>query len=194
MMKTLSSYLYGFVGEKMDINVNEYSIYGEGPFYTDYLENIQKTNPTAGLASTVWDETKTRLFSHKEEIINLFNRFYALREIGSETVERWQKLIDRRYSRIAEEYEYKLNMYMENNINQVENTIHSTNSEVYQDTPISELSGDYATNKTKTDNVTKIDSVPKILEVNKAIDGYKTIINDFIDEFDIDFINVVGRV
>lgn len=46
---------------------------GEGPFYTDYLQNVQEYF-SAGIEFIDWKETKyTYLAEHKEDLIEQFN-------------------------------------------------------------------------------------------------------------------------
>ena len=89
----------------------------EGPFYTDYLINVQEDYPNIGLASVPWNQTETpKLFALKDTFIEHFNFIYKYREIGAETESRWQYTVDRVFDNIKRKYEFALNQYDLNDI------------------------------------------------------------------------------
>lgn len=91
----------------------------EGPFYTDYLMNIQEDRPNAGLGACPWDNSTPRLYEIKNILIEHFNFIYKLREIGAETEERWQYTVDRVFDNIKRKYEFALGQYELNDISKI---------------------------------------------------------------------------
>lgn len=88
----------------------------EGPFYSDYLINVQKTYPNAGLGKCPWANDTPRLYEIKDILIEHFDFIYKYREIGAETEERWQYTVDRVFDNIKRKYEFALMQYKENDI------------------------------------------------------------------------------
>ena len=154
-----------------------YDIPGEAPFYTDFLYKVQEDYPNAGLASTFikYDENHSsiaRLYSHKDELIELFNLAYRYHELGSETEDRWQYQIDKRFELIKNRYERYFMMYDTKDIDTLgkilSETIHregnstrtnesetsGTTKDTFNDTPITPLmeTHNYATNITNGEN------------------------------------------
>ena len=92
----------------------------EGPFYTDFLVNVQDDFPNAGLGACVWSETETpRLYALKDVLVEHFNFIYKYREIGAETEERWQYTIDRVFDNVKRRYEFALGQYDLNDISKI---------------------------------------------------------------------------
>lgn len=152
----------------------EYYLAGEGPFYTDYLVDVQKDYPGAGLKVTI-DNLSTsqiaeipRLYSHSSQLIELFDLKFKYYEIGSETEDRWQHQIDKKFAEIKRRYEHWFTLYETNNIdtlgkiltesysesgthnNTTSGSSSNTDKSTFQDTPIQELMANkhYATNIT----------------------------------------------
>lgn len=100
----------------------------EGPFYSDYLINVQQTYPNAGLGKCPWSNATPRLYAIQDVLIEHFNFIYRYREIGAETEERWQYTVDRVFDNIKRKYEFALMQYDENEIEKVgkyyKSTIH----------------------------------------------------------------------
>ena len=89
----------------------------EGPFYTDYLINVQEDYPNIGLASVPWNQTETpKLYALKDTMIEHFNFIYKYREIGAETETRWQYTVDRVFDNVKRKYEFALSQYDLNDI------------------------------------------------------------------------------
>lgn len=173
----------GTYGDKM---TNWYSFLklmdGEGPFYTDFLSNVQEDFPNAGLASAPWGDGTDipKLYALKDVLIEHFNLVYKYREIGSETESRWQWTIDKTFDNIKRRYELALEIYDDNEITKIgrfykeiinreanldetgENSGSSESSSsstdntknTFNDTPIEELisTGNYASSITDIDN------------------------------------------
>ena len=154
-----------------------YDIPGEAPFYTDFLYKVQEDYPNAGLAETFikYEENHSsisRLYSHKDELIELFNLAYRYHELGSETEDRWQYQIDKRFELIKNRYERYFMMYDTKDIDTLGKILSETISregtsnrntssessgtskDVFNDTPITPLmdTHNYATNITDGTN------------------------------------------
>lgn len=149
---------------------------GEGPFYTDYLNNLVLDYPFIGLDTVYIDPKYPTLRSLQNELSIIFFEYYRFREIGAETVKRFQYNVQRRTYEIVEQYETLFNLYKDTdlmargrkietdtNVTIVENktsdssvnTEYNTeNKEVFQDTPVTPLVEDltYATNITNNKN------------------------------------------
>ena len=167
------------------MNVNDYYLSGERPFYTDYLYKVQEDYPNAGL-QTSFDNlseaekltTLTYLYSHKDEIISQFNLTYKYHEIGSETEEKWQYTVDKLFTQIKREFNRYFMLYETGRIDELgkkytESGNSTTNKEgsssssgsnsnknVFKDTPITPLmeNADYATNITEDDGESENES------------------------------------
>lgn len=167
------------------MNMNDYYLSGERPFYTDYLYKVQEDYPNAGL-QTSFDNlsesekltTLTYLYSHKDEIISQFNLTYKYHEIGSETEEKWQYTVDKLFTQIKREFNRYFMLYETGRIDELgkkytESGNSTTNKEgsssssgsnsnknVFKDTPITPLmeNADYATNITEDDGNSETES------------------------------------
>lgn len=107
---------------------------GEGPFFTEYLSDLQIYDATAGLASCEWNDTLyPNLAKHKERLIDRFNREYAFREIGQETVKRWQHVLQCRLDEVAEHYDHMYKVYENNSVDEL-GTGYTTTDEFQRDT------------------------------------------------------------
>lgn len=87
----------------------------EGPFVTDYLCEVQKVYPNAGLGDVEIDPEKyPHIQAHKQELVEMFNEIYCWREIGGETVGRFQWIINKRFTEVQRKFEYAFTI-IENN-------------------------------------------------------------------------------
>ena len=199
---------------------------GEGPFYTEYLYQLLEEDPTAGLVSCDWDETKYPfLCEHKDILVSRFTEHYMFREIGQETPVRWQLFVKARFNEIAEHYNHAYKVFKENNVDKLgtgyvivdsldrasTSKLDSTNefsgTEKYKDTPITGTIGN-PTSETNSESNTTYGSEGKdtqtdkrvttktnhddtmIRELNYLSDYYKTINNEFIKEFENQFMQI----
>lgn len=79
---------------------------GEGPFFTDYLHSAQEDGEV-GIEYIDWNETEyTYLAENKSKLIAMFNQEFAYRELGSETEERFQHMLQNKYNMIADKYNH----------------------------------------------------------------------------------------
>lgn len=147
----------------------------EGPFYTDYLNNLLEDYPELGLKSLTPSSQYTILASKFPALAQLFEDYYRFREIGGETVERFQYNVKRRLLEIEDYYNTLFNLYEQEPVttrgrsiitdtdvdiqedkdktSTVDTEYNTSDKETFQDTPISDLtSGEYATNVTLKDN------------------------------------------
>lgn len=158
---------------------------GEGPFFTDYLIHVQEIYPNTGLHECDWNETLyPKLAEHKSRLIQRFNRTFAFREIGQETVTRFQFELQNRFDEIAEHYDHAYKVTSENNVDIIglgytldENynrQITTTNSTEESNT----LSKDY----------TEAESLAKTQERNRTVTDTKSQATDYtvVDTLDRD--------
>ncbi len=156
------------------MNIDDYYLSGERPFYTDYLFKVQEDYPNAGLQTSFDNLTQTEktdtlayLYNHADEIISQFNLTYKYHEIGSETEEKWQYTVDKLFTQIKREFNRYFMLYETGRIDELgkkytESGNSTTNKEgsssgsnanknVFKDTPITPLmeNADYATNITE---------------------------------------------
>lgn len=114
-----------------DMLENEFAVTSqEGPFYTDFLINVQEDYPNIGLKSCPWGTEETtdipKLYAIKDVLIEHFNFVYKFREIGAETESRWQYTVDRVFDNIKRKYEYALDQYESNLIKKLGNEFSET--------------------------------------------------------------------
>lgn len=92
---------------------------GEGPFYTDYLENVQEY-ADVGIEYVNWNQTKyPYLFQHKTDLVDMFNLQFKYREIGAETEVRFQDIIQTRFNQIADKYNHAYKVTEENDVDRL---------------------------------------------------------------------------
>lgn len=92
---------------------------GEGPFFTDYLWKLQEAYPDKnyGLASLDWQPTTyTLVNASRVRLTDLFNKRFAFREIGQETPERWQHMLQVKLDSILPRFEHMYKVYTENDV------------------------------------------------------------------------------
>lgn len=167
------------------MNIEDYYLSGERPFYTDYLYKVQEDYPNAGLqtsfdnlSETEKTDTLAYLYNHADEIISQFNLTYKFHEIGSETEEKWQYTVDKLFTQIKREFNRYFMLYETGRIDELgkkytESGNSTTNKEgssssfgsnsnknVFKDTPITPLmeNADYATNITEDDGSSETES------------------------------------
>lgn len=172
----------------------EKKLCGESPFYTDFLYKFLEKDENFGIKNCDWDNTGAYLKNRKNDICNFFNEYYYLREIGSETPTRWLLLLNRRFNQIKDEYNFKFEMYSKYDFTELGKKITTTSDSEHQDTPVTNLTGDYATNKDHNTTIMELDTDQKIDEISRAFNQYHNLVREFVEEFERCFINVVGRI
>lgn len=148
----------GYIGGIMswqDYLDSEYAISPlEGPFYTDFLVNVQEDYPNIGLASCDWSNTETpKLYIIKDILIEHFNFIYKYREIGAETESRWQYTVKRVFENIKRLYEHALSIYNDNDIKHLGIMYHDSTSVLGTSANEGWTRDDSTTTKTGTDTV-----------------------------------------
>ena len=93
----------------------------EPPWYTDFLYKLQEQEgmENLGLGDVNWDRNCPYLFQHKDEIIERFNEYFALYEIGQETPQRFQFMCNRHYNANKKKWNYRIQLYIENVTTQI---------------------------------------------------------------------------
>lgn len=91
------------------------------PWYTEFLYRLQEQEgmENLGIAGVNWDETLTYLYEYKDEIIERFNEYFALYEIGQETPQRFQFMCNRHYNAKKKVWNYRINLYINNLTTQI---------------------------------------------------------------------------
>lgn len=192
------------------MNVNDYYLSGERPFYTDYLYKVQEDYPNAGL-QTSFDNlseaekltTLKYLYNHKDEIIEQFNLTYKYHEIGSETEEKWQYTVDKLFTQIKREFNRYFMLYETERIDELgkkytesgnsttmkdgssSSSGSNSNKNVFKDTPITPLmeNADYATNITEDDGNSENQS-----ESSEEIDNQYSVTREDKDRQNIELV------
>ncbi len=171
-------------------------------YITERLCDIWKLYPNAGLSSVRWTEDCPNLFENKDMLIDLFETKFAFREIGNETVDVWQWYINRKFDEIKLKYEKMFAFEKENDISDstrlTKNTGTSGTIIENETIPLPKAGvGNYKDNRSydKREYDNTIQSNLSNLDKLKAMKtGLITISNDFISEFDRNFISTVGRL
>lgn len=86
------------------------------PWFTDLLSNLQKQEgfENLGLAGVDWNTAPRDLYLYRDEIIQRFNEYYALYEIGQETPQRFQFMCNRHFNARKKKWAYMIKLYTEN--------------------------------------------------------------------------------
>ena len=94
---------------------------GNPPWYTDFLSNLQAEEGMEGLgiANVNWDSSLEYLYDYKDEIIERFNEYFALYEIGQETPQRFQFMCNRHYNINKKKWNHRIELYMNNVTTQI---------------------------------------------------------------------------
>ena len=181
---------------------------GEGPFFTEYLADIQAsytpvvddstTPPTItyrsesdfGLERLTWPMSGG-VFNHKTSLIARFNAKYAWREIGAETRSRFLHNLQVTFDGILYHYNHRFNLYDTNaaKLNEFAERIERTTSGAnkFLDTPGYKvtLSDGYLTNEAQSSGSETITD-PKgsaVEAMNRLMDELRDLEEEFVDEF-----------
>ena len=89
---------------------------GDPPWFTELLSNLQQEEgfENLGIAGVNWDNSLEELYAYKDVIIERFNEYYALYEIGQETPQRFQFMCNRHYNSHKRKWNYMIKLYMSN--------------------------------------------------------------------------------
>lgn len=188
---------------------------GEGPFFTEYLADIQAsftpvvddstTPPTItyrsesdfGLERLTWPASG-HVLAHKTALVSRFNERYAWREIGGETRERFMHILQVKFNGMLFHYEHRFGLYDDNaaKLKEYSEIIdrETGSTDKYLDTPGRNVTiGDnYLTNVreiTGTDKIT--DPKGTVVEaMNRLMDELRDLEEEFVDEFGECFISL----
>ena len=91
------------------------------PWYTEFLSVLQKEEgyENLGIGGVNWDSSLEYLYMFKDEIIERFNEYYALYEIGQETPDRFQFMCNRHYNAYKKKWNHKIELYLNNVTTQI---------------------------------------------------------------------------
>ena len=97
------------------------AIKGDPPWFTELLSTLQEKEglENLGIANVKWDEALTYLYGFKDTIIERFNEYFALYEIGQETPARFQFMCNRHYNANKRKWDYWINLYLNNLTTQI---------------------------------------------------------------------------
>ena len=93
----------------------------EPPWYTDFLYKLQEQEgmENLGIGDVPWDASLTYLYDYRDEIIERFNEYFALYEIGQETPQRFQFMCNRHYNANKKKWNYRIQLYLTNVTTQI---------------------------------------------------------------------------
>lgn len=185
----------------------------EQPNYTDILYLIQERDSAIPLNKDVMNSEWSKypfLLSHKAELVDLFNKHYQFREISAETIERWMRLVTKRFVEVARTYDHAFKVISENidKLDELGKEIvtdtlwGSEFKDTYQDTPVSPITvgEEYASSINRRERMGK-DSVIRKDNTDMYIKEINDLINSFIDlklrwvnEFESLFMSTIMRV
>ena len=193
----------------------EFPMPGEGPFFTEYLADIQSsftpvvddstTPPTItyrsesdfGLERLTWPASG-HVLAHKTALVSRFNERYAWREIGAETRTRFLHNLQVKFNGMLFHYEHRFGLYDDNaaKLKEYSEIIdrETGSTDKYLDTPGHNVTiGDnYLTNVreiTGTDKIT--DPKGTVVEaMNRLMDELRDLEEEFVDEFGECFISL----
>lgn len=192
---------------------DQFPMDGEGPFFTEYLKDIQDSsspvwdedagtvvyvsNSSFGLASLIWPASGG-VFNNKADIISRFNEVYAYREIGAETRERWMHNLQVKFNGLITKWNHRFAQYAANTAHLTdlsEEIVTSTSgADRFFDTPGNQvtLSTGYLTNEADSSGTATVkDPKGTVLEaVNRNIEEFRDLLDEFVDEFDECFIQL----
>lgn len=193
----------------------EFPMPGEGPFFTEYLADIQAsftpvvddstTPPTItyrsesdfGLERLTWPASG-HVLAHKTALVSRFNERYAWREIGAETRIRFLHNLQVKFNGMLFHYEHRFGLYDDNALKLKEYSEiidrETGSTDKYLDTPGRNVTiGDnYLTNVREITGTDKITD-PKgtaVEAMNRLMDELRDLEEEFIDEFDECFISL----
>lgn len=193
----------------------EFPMPGEGPFFTEYLADIQAsstpvvddstTPPTItyrsesdfGLERLTWPASG-HVLAHKTALVSRFNERYAWREIGAETRERFLHILQVKFNGMLFHYEHRFGLYDDNaaKLKEYSEIIdrETGSTDKYLDTPGRNVTiGDnYLTNVRKITGTDKItDPKGTVVEaMNRLMDELRDLEEEFVDEFGECFISL----
>lgn len=93
----------------------------EPPWYTEFLSELQKQEglENLGIAGVNWDSSLIYLYGYKDEIIERFNEYFGLYEIGQETPQRFQYMCNRHFNVNKKKWNHRIQLYMSNLTTQI---------------------------------------------------------------------------
>ena len=145
---------------------------GDPPWFTELLSTLQEQEgfENLGLGDVPWDETLTYLYEFKDVIIDRFNDYYALYEIGQETPQRFQRMCDRHYKARKIKWNYMIRLYMSNVTTQLGRLNKTTKiSQIIKD-----ITGREVETRTGTDAIEGTHDNEQSYDVKKETKNYNT--------------------
>lgn len=187
---------------------------GESPFFTEFFKNVSEE---CGLAQCDWSTEYDTLLERKEILIDMFNHYFWYREIGAETVHRFQHNLQLTLNKIQSKYDYAYRLYADMPVRigggytereyreySSEGTSSSSSQSKFKDTPISGTINNPTSENSDTsegessgtgeqeitrERTNYEDAITKYAQRN--IDYYKALDQAFIQEFEEDFMQLM---
>ena len=142
------------------------------PWYTDFLSSLQEQEglENLGIADVNWDNNLTYLYAYKDTIIERFNEYFALYEIGQETPQRFQFMCNRHYNANKAKWNYRIQLYTQN----VTTQIGRINQTIKASEIIKVITGNDTETRTGTDTVTGQHDNTQSYDTKKETKTYDT--------------------
>ena len=142
------------------------------PWYTDFLSELQKQDgmENLGIGDVNWDSSLPYLYQYKDEIIERFNEYFALYEIGQETPQRFQFMCNRHYNVNKKKWNYRIQLYITN----VTTQIGRLNKTVKTSDILRAITGKDTEERSGTDAVVGSHGNVQNYETNKETKNYDT--------------------
>lgn len=187
---------------------------GESPFFTEFFKNVSEE---CGLDKCDWSGEYSTLLERKDILVDMFNHYYWYREIGGETVTKFQHNLQITLNKIQSKYDYAYRLYADMPVRvgggysereyreySSEGTSSSSGTSRFKDTPISGTVNNPTSENSDTqegessgtgeqeitrERINYADDIIKYAERN--INYYKALDQSFIQEFEENFMQLM---
>ena len=185
---------------------------GEAPFYTEWYGTVNEAykegHPGGDLfgdmLSDEWAK-RSQIYGEmdntavKEVLVDVFNTKYYPREIGAETVDmftinlrRWMQTVMPKYGAAFDSYgrrDFGLGLVQDIEMHETDD-----NMREYEDTPNTELQGQYLTDRTTVSGGRHWQDAPALEVRNRLLAQWRDICGEFVAEFEPCFMQSAGRM
>lgn len=147
-------------------------VQGDPPWFTELLSTLQEEEgfENLGIAGVDWDNSLEELYQHKDVIIERFNEYYALYEIGQETPQRFQFMCNRHYNSHKRKWNYMIKLY----INNLTEKLGRLNKTVKTSEILKEITGTDTESRSGTDTVEGTHENVQSYDTTKESKNYDT--------------------
>ena len=142
------------------------------PWFTELLSELQKQEgfENLGLAGVDWNTAPRDLYLYRDEIIERFNEYYALYEIGQETPQRFQVMCNRHFNARKKKWAYMIKLYTDN----LTEKLGRINKTVKLSEIMKEITGNDSESRSGTDTVSGTHGNVQNYETNRENKNYDT--------------------